>query len=844
MPAKYDDPAIFEEVPITVDGVIADQREVALFKLHNAIFNSANLSSIATDEKGVIQSFNVGAERMLGYSAIEVVDKITPADISDPQEVIARAKALSLELSTPITPDFEALVSKASRGIEDIYELTYIRKDGTRFPAAISVTALRDDPGGIIGYLLIGADNTPHKQAEKALLKAGALQNAIFNSANFSSIATDREGVIQVFNVGAERMLGYSAVEVVDGVTLADISDPQEVIARAKTLSLELSIPVKPGFEALVSKAARGIEDIYELTYIRKDGSCFPAVVSVTALRDDAGGIAGYLFIGTDNTARKRAEEALLKTRALQTAVFNSANFSSIATDQKGVIQLFNVGAECMLGYSANEVVDRITPADISDSQEIIARASALSLELSIPVTPGFDALASKAARGIEDIFELTYIRKDGSPCPAVVSVTALRDDPGGIVGYLLIGADNAARKQAEAEQKLLDQRLREHQFYTRSLIESNIDALITADPAGIITDVNQRMEALTGCAREELIGAPFQNCFTDPERAQAGIGQALTAGKITGYELTARARDGKETVVSCNVTTYRGPDRKLRGVFAAARDVSEHKRVEIALQEKNGELERAKAAADVGITERTADLVRTNKELEAFSYSVSHDLRAPLRHLDGFAQLLRKSCYEKMDAPGQHYLDKISNSARKMGQLIDDLLAFSRLMRTEVLRTSVSLQLLLEEVRQDMEPDLAGRNVVWIIGELPIVYGDRSMLRQVFVNLLSNAVKYTRNRPEARIEIGCAGKSGEETTIFVRDNGAGFEMQYIGKLFEVFQRLHTGEYEGTGIGLATVRRIVERHGGRVWAEGAVGKGATFYCSLRLAVGTDGVAAN
>ena len=278
MSAQCQDRAAPEDVA-EADVVTEVRREAALLKtgaLQNAIFNSANFSSIATDEKGVIQLFNVGAERMLGYTAIEVVDKITPADISDPQEVIARAKALSLELATPITPGFEALVFKASRGIEDIYELTYIRKDGSRFPAVVSVTALRDDQGGIIGYLLIGTDNTARKQAEEALLKAGALQNAIFNSENFSSIATDEKGVIQLFNVGAERMLGYTAIEVVDKITPADISDPQEVIARAKALSHGLATPITPGFEALAFKASRGIEDIYELTYIRKDGSRFP----------------------------------------------------------------------------------------------------------------------------------------------------------------------------------------------------------------------------------------------------------------------------------------------------------------------------------------------------------------------------------------------------------------------------------------------------------------------------------------------------------------------------------------------------------------------------------------
>ena len=227
---------------------------------------------------------------------------------------------------------------------------------------------------------------------KEALLKAGALQDAIFNSANFSSIATDEKGVIQIFNVGAERMLGYAAADVLNKITPADISDPQEVIARAEALSLELAATITPGFEALVFKASRGIEDIYELTYIRKDGSRFPAVVSVTALRDDQDAIIGYLLIGTDNTARKQAEEALLKAGALQSAIFNSANFSSIATDEKGVIQLFNVGAERMLGYTAAEVVDKITPADISDSQEVIARAKALSIELATTISPGFEA--------------------------------------------------------------------------------------------------------------------------------------------------------------------------------------------------------------------------------------------------------------------------------------------------------------------------------------------------------------------------------------------------------------------------------------------------------------------
>src|SRR5687767_15011445 len=237
----------------------------------------------------------------------------------------------------------------------------------------------RQTSGSAVLHPVVGtAARIIEVRRQEALLTTGALQNAILNSANFSSIATDAKGVIQVFNIGAERMLGYSAEEVINKITPADISDPQEVIVRAATLSAELETPITPGFEALVFKASRGIEDIYELTYIRKDRSRFPAIVSVTALRDAKNVIIGYLLIGTDNTARKLAEEALIEAGALQRAIFNSANFSSIATDAQGVIQIFNVGAERMLGYSAAEVANRITPADLHDGQEVVARAAAL----------------------------------------------------------------------------------------------------------------------------------------------------------------------------------------------------------------------------------------------------------------------------------------------------------------------------------------------------------------------------------------------------------------------------------------------------------------------------------
>jgi len=822
------DPAALDSGAGTANVITEVRRQEALLKtgaLQNAILNSANFSIIATDEKGVIQLFNVGAERMLGYAATEVVNEITPADISDPQEVIARAKALSLELVTTITPGFEALAFKASRGIEDIYELTYIRKDGSRFPAIVSVTALRDAESAIIGYLLIGTDNTARKQAEEALLKAGALQSAIFNSANFSSIATDAKGVIQIFNVGAERMLGYTAAEVMNKITPADISDPQEVIARAKALSLEFATPIAPGFEALVFKASRGIEDIYELTYFRKDGSRFPAVVSVTALRDAQDAIIGYLLIGTDNTARKQAEEALLKAGALQSAIFNSANFSSIATDAKGVIQIFNVGAERMLGYTAAEVMNKITPADISDPQEVITRAKALSVELGTPITPGFEALVFKASRGIEDIYELTYFRKDGSRFPAVVSVTALRDAQSAIIGYLLIGTDNTARKQVEAEQKKLDQRLRDQQFYTRSLIESNIDALMTTDPSGIITDVNKQMEALTGCTRDELIGAPFKSYFTDPERAEAAIKLVLREKKVTNYELTARARDGKTTVVSYNATTFYDRDRTLQGVFAAARDVTERKRFEQTLQETNVELEGAKAVAE------KANLAKSD-----FLSSMSHELRSPLNAILGFAQLMQSD--SPRPTPSQkESIDQILQAGWYLLELINEILDLATIEagRLSLSLEPVSLVEVMRECQAMIEPQAqkGGIRMTFPRFDTPyFVNADRTRVKQVLINLLSNAIKY--NRGQGTVEVKCTEGAPGRVRISVKDTGAGLPPEKLAQLFQSFNRLgqEGSAEEGTGIGLVVTKRLVELMGGVIGVESTVGLGSTFWVEL------------
>jgi len=793
-----------------------------------SMFNSANFLSIATDAKGVIQSFNVGAERMLGYRADAVMHKMTPADLSDPQEVMARAKSLSAEFRIPVASGIEALICKASRNIEDIYELTYIRKDGSRFPAVVSVTALRDAERTIIGYLLIGTDNTARKRAEEELLNAGALQRAIFNSANFSKIATDANGVIQIFNVGAERMLGYAADDVVNKITPADISDSQEIIARAKALSVELETQIAPGFEALVFKASRGIEDIYELTYIRKDGSRFPAVVSVTALRDAEGAIIGYLLIGTDNTARKRAEEALLKAGALQSAIFNSANFSSIATDSNGVIQIFNVGAERMLGYTAEDVMNTITPADISDPQEIIARAEALSVELETPIAPGFEALVFKASRGIEDIYELTYIRKDGSRFPAVVSVTALRDAEGAIIGYLLIGTDNTARKQIEAEQMHLAQRLRDHQFYTRSLFESNIDALMTTDAPGIITDVNKQMEALTGCTRDELIGAPFKTFFTDPERAEAGISLALSKRKVTDYELTARDRNGKETVVSYNATTLYDRDRRLQGVFAAVREITERKQYERSLREATHRAEHANSAKS------------------EFLANMSHEIRTPLNAVIGLGYLLE---HTTLNVDQRQLLSKIQFGGRALLGVINNVLDLSKIEAGEMSLEDEPFDLpeLVRDLGQMLTPQAVAKGIELIVqcaAAVPrIVKGDASRLRQILTNLLGNSIKFTETG-HVELKVFCTEQSSDRVRLrcTVQDTGIGIEPEELEHLFTPFTQADastTRRFGGTGLGLSIARRFVELMGGEIGVSSTVAAGSTFWIEIPLRIAHD-----
>jgi len=542
--------------------------------------------------------------------------------------------------------------------------------------------------------------------------------------------------------------------------------------------------------------------------------------------------------LNADAGADVRREEALLKTGALQNAILNSANFSSIATDDKGVIQLFNVGAERMLGYAAADVLNKITPADISDPQELIARADTLSAELGTPIAPGFDALVFKASRGIEDIYELTYIRKDGSRFPAIVSVTALRNDHGGIIGYLLIGTDNTARKRVEAEQQKLDQRLRDQHFYTRSLIESNIDALMTTDAAGIITDVNRQMEALTGCTRDELIGAPFKNYFTDPERAAAGIKRVLREKKITNYELTARARDGKMTVVSYNATTFYDRDRTLQGVFAAARDITERRHIEQMLQEKNVELESAKSVAEQTV-ERLEEVEQLKK---GFLSTVSHELRTPLTSIRGSLGLLASGAAGPLPDHVVEVVALAERNAIRLMALIEDILDLERL-ETGKIELHITRVPIASILRRAME-SLAAFGAHGVTVDAPNVSSsidvDADRIVQVLVNLLSNAVKFS---PPGGVVTIAVTVDGQWTEFRVIDHGRGVPAVHRRAIFERFRQVDPSdarEKGGAGLGLAICKSIVEQHGGSIGVESEEGAGSAFWFRLASLTPADG----
>ncbi|MDO8315869.1 MAG: PAS domain S-box protein [Rugosibacter sp.] len=687
-------------------------------------------------------------------------------------------------------------------------------------------------------------NNSIELRRQKSLLKTGALQNAIFNSANFSSIATDENGVIQIFNVGAERMLGYAAADVMNKITPADISDPQEVITRAEALSLELGTPITPGFEALVFKASRGIEDIYELTYIRKDGSRFPAVVSVTALRDAQNIIIGYLLIGTDNTARKQVEaerQHLLEiqeetNKQLQRAngtlrdseeklsvTLNSIGDAVIATDASARVTLLNPLAEKLTGWTQAEVighpVDEIFPI--------------INKETRLPATiPVMETLAHGTIQGLAN--HTVLIARDGSECDIADSCAPIRDRDNQVIGAVLVFRDVTGEYATQ-------QALRDSASQIQAILNTVVDGIITLHARGsIVETVNPAAERMFGYTAAEISGKNFSRLIPELNRDQhngngsleyySASAEARASG--LGREVVGRRKDDSLFPLEMAVSEmWLGGQRYFTGIL---RDITARKQVEAErarldqiLLDKNAELESAKFVAE-----------RANLAKSDFLSSMSHELRTPLSAILGFAQVMESD--SPPPTPSQkRSINQILKAGWYLLELINEILDLAAIEsgKLSLSLESVSLAEVMYECRTMIEPQAQTRGISMAFTPFETPYfvsADQTRLKQVLINLLSNAIKY--NTVGGSVVVCCIESTPGRIRICVEDTGEGLPPEQLAQLFQPFNRLgkETSTEEGTGIGLVVTKRLVELMGGGIGVESTVGKGSVFWIELNL----------
>ncbi|MEO6784961.1 MAG: PAS domain-containing protein [Chthoniobacteraceae bacterium] len=726
---------------------------------------------ILLDRHGAVASWNPSAARLTGYRREEIVGK--HFSCLHTSEDIGRKTA-------------DAEIESAGKDGRFECEGWRIRKDGSQFRAHVVLKALTDSDGMLTGFAKLVRDISVQGNTEEDLRKLNAEMERFFEMSLDMICVAGADGYFRKLNPAWERALGFSIAELL-ARPFVEFVHPDD---RAGTLSV-------------VKNLEHGVDVVnFENRLLHKDGSYRWLAWKAPAIPPGQ----DYLYASArDITEMRRAEEDLRGSQARLKLALDAAHIGDWELNLETHAARSSLKHDQIFGY------DQLRP---EWTYEVF-------LDHVHPEDRAFvdHAFKESIAAGTDWYFECRILRKDGVE-RHIWTQGGIYPDPSGHPTQMLgMVRDITDRKRNEAQITNLLQRL---DLATRAAHLGIWDWDIVRNE--LVWD--NRMYELYGVSRDTFGGAYdawLKGVHPDDRaRCDDAIQQALREEKE--YDLAFRALwpDGTVRVIKADSQIVRDAAGKPIRMTGINYDITDRKLAE-------EELARLSQEA----VQRATQLEAANKELEAFSYSVSHDLRAPLRHVQGYVGLLKKAAGIQLTEQARHHLEVISDASKQMGQLIDDLLTFSRIGRSEMHRETVNLNDLVQLSAQALDLETRDRKIVWKIAPLPAVAGDRAMLRQVFANLIGNAVKYTGPRDPAEIEIGCAGREDGRVIIFIKDNGVGFDMQFSAKLFGVFQRLHTmEEFEGTGIGLANVRRIITRHGGRIWPEAAVDRGATFFFTL------------